>query len=892
MKRSETPSTPNPNLQIKKRLNLILAWCLAAAVEGIAVFILTFTSGSTPTNVWILGLSKVSVGILGFSLGLVLFFSTLAHHFWRNPRSVDRWSGTIERGLRKPWIYGLLVGVSFTLVVLFSQLYHLSGVVSDPYIQGYSVRMQPVMFWLVGLGLQTLVFLPLFRYGLPTKDDTPKSGILRNSGFILVALLLICLVIALTGIGIEPDKVGWDAPGTPITAFQAGLVWVTGVLFLILDAYLKRSSVGGYRKYPLDLFISLLLWVSAFALWAQEPLTRDYFAPEPRAPNYEYYPYSDAALHDLTAQELLIGEGFNGVARKPLYALFLALSHVVAGQNYADVVLFQIAFLAFFPVLIYWLTKGLHHRISGFIAAGLIILREMNAIGLSGEIRVSHAKLLMSDLPAATAIVLITWMLVSWLQDPDKRQYFPFGVGGVIGLLFLLRPQFILLIPAVILLILITFIKRPFRGFISLWLVVLGIVLTLSPWLWRGYQLTGKFTMNDPNQMAFLTQQYHLEPGSEIVTRLPGESEAAFSQRISRYLKDFVFENPGYTTRFITSHFTHNEIEMMLVLPMSFWIVQNPDSDLFPYWLEKFDRLWEECCSLPAYIEASGFWDPIRETIPIKQTLPFLLNLVMISIGLAVVWKRQDIVGLIPLGISIFYSLSTAVGRYSGWRLILPADWVVFLYFSVGMGQITLWLQKFYCNRHKENIEDVDRDSTWNRIKSLPQKMTPPARSGIILAVILLSVGLIPVFVDGLVPQRYDRKSKKVLLVSLSLYGEKEIDHFVADENAVVVEGRALYPRYYRAGEGEPGGGWAAFAERDYDRLGFSLIGAERGGVIMPMEEPPGTFPHASDVIVVGCQNEEFIDAAVIFVDSGNPDETVVFIRPNLNELACPLSTP
>jgi hypothetical protein len=58
------------------------------------------------------------------------------------------------------------------------------------------------------------------------------------------------------------------------------------------------------------------------------------------------------------------------------------------------------------------------------------------------------------------------------------------------------------------------------------------------------------------------------------------------------------------------------------------------------------------------------------------------------------------------------------------------------------------------------------------------------------------------------------------------------------------------------------------------------------------MEEPPKSFPHASDVILVGCQGEEFIDAAVVLLVSVNPETFEVLIRPSLETLACPLPSP
>ena len=139
------------------------------------------------------------------------------------------------------------------------------------------------------------------------------------------------ILIVVTGSGIEPDIVGWDGPGTPVQIIQVGLVWAAGTVFLIVETWSQKWKNGYQRR--LDLLVSVLLWGFAFVLWSQEPLTADYFAPAPRAPNYEVYPYSDAALHDVNSQELLVGEGFPGISRKPLYVLFLAILHNLGGQS-------------------------------------------------------------------------------------------------------------------------------------------------------------------------------------------------------------------------------------------------------------------------------------------------------------------------------------------------------------------------------------------------------------------------------------------------------------------------------------------------------------------------------------------------------------------------------
>jgi hypothetical protein len=453
----------------------------------------------------------------------------------------------------------------------------------------------------------------------------------------------------------------------------------------------------------------------------------------------------------------------------------------------------------------------------------------------------------------------------------------------------LLRPQFVLLIPAVILL-LIVFLKRPLWGFVNFGLITLGIFLTLSPWLWRSYTLTGKFTLNDPDQMAFLTHQYQLEPGADIIPRYPDEPEAAFIKRNNDYVKEFTLEHPGVVARFIASHFTHNKVEMFQALPVTFWYVQNPDSDLFPYWRQQWSKLWEDCCSIHAYVNAVGYWDPLRADIKPYQLPAMVLNLVLISLGLGVMWIRQDIIGWIPLGVSLFYSLSTAVGRYSGWRLILPADWVVYLYFAIGIGQITIWLRMIYTGQSEFKSPETSKTSTWQRINASPGNFEYSIRSGVVLCVILLGIGMVPLIVEFAIPERYAVTPEKDLITKVSEFTDMEIQSFLDHEDAVVIQGRALYPRFYKAGIGEPGNGWPAFSSRDFDRFTLIVIlDSQNSNVILPMEEPPEYFPHASDVVVVGCRKGDYIDAAIVKL-LGDGDHTLV--RSSLTSLACPLLSP
>jgi hypothetical protein len=709
------------------------------------------------------------------------------------------------------------------------------------------------------------------------------------------------VVIAWTRIGIQPDLVGWDPPGVPVLAVEVLAAWGFGMLFLWGYLSLKpridrlwNTGISLAKYVNLDVLIGFVLWLAAVWLWGSEPMSPSYFAPEPRPPNYEIYPYSDAALHDIIAQDLLVGEGFSGVARKPLYAMFLAFSHLLAGQGYDRVMMIQVLVLALFPAFIYFLTSALHHRVSGVIAGILVLLRERNAIDLSRVIGTSHAKLMMSDLPAAVGVVLLAWVLVRWLRAPEERRSYPILLGGILGSLMLIRPQIIVLVGAVFLILLVAFWQRLKGGLFAGGLILLGLVLSLGPWMWRGWRLTGGLVLNDPSQMAFLTQQYNLEPGVSRLQRSPGESEGEFARRVNQTLVDFVRQYPGVVAGFMGAHFVHNQVESVLILPTSYGMVNNPDSDLFPYWRDRWPRLWEDCCSPNAYVTRFPFWGQWEGELAGESLLAISLNLILVSIGIAVALKRRGVSGWVPLALSLAYSLSSAVGRYSGWRLILPADWVSLMYYAIGLGQASFWALSIYSGgRLSSAIEmlvdhqQVDLQHVVPASGRFSRFFTP----GTAVAFGIFLLGCSVLLVDQWVPARYSESPALGTLnaVKTGAVEGEGLRTFLNQEKAVMITGRALYPRYYKANDGEPGDDWPAYNQLPFARLGFFLAGPTPAHIIMAMDAPPEVFPNASDVLVIGCQGEDLIHALVIEINDGVDG---VLTHPAYPTWECPLPKP
>jgi hypothetical protein len=119
---------------------------------------------------------------------------------------------------------------------------------------------------------------------------------------------------------------------------------------------------------------------------------------------------------------------------------------------------------------------------------------------------------------------------------------------------------------------------------------------------------------------------------------------------------------------------------------------------------------------------------------------------------------------------------------------------------------------------------------------------------------------------------------------------EKQRDDLYAflSQGGVAFAGRALYPRYFEPGAGNPGVSKAnLLSPKPYPRLGFYLVGMENNNLALPVDGEPSSFPNASDVLVVGCSPRDILLVAR-FSAAGAVDE--IYLRSLLPaRLRCPL---
>jgi len=844
------------------RLNL--AFALAG---GLLAFWSYISEPSEPDSAIFLGFSYsrlaliVLVLFLWFAIAILLFSSF--RNSWRT-QSIEKFLAGLENQKGVLWISSLWLAIVYGFLFLSD---HQLGALAS-----YRERLLPILLWLAVLAIQFIIFVIYIR-GIHPEAFREHRSVLIASLVVLILFGLLTLGIALTRIGLTPDAVYWQEPGTPISLQQVFLAVVAGIFLSLL---LERTKFG--RSARLDVIVSLVLWGLACAIWFNQSADLTWFSMEPAAPNYQSYPFSDALVYDHAARGYLIGKPISSdFWIKPLYSFFLTTLHALAGENYTFLISLQVIFLAAIPVLAYLLVTSLGSRPAGLVMALLLILREDNALMLSNVIQVSHVKLLLSDVFAMGLMVLLLWAFFHWVEKPGERRVMPVMLGGVLSLLVLTRGHPILLLPFLLCVVYLVPVPRFRLRWEAVVLTLSGFSITLLPWLWRNYELTGKpaFQHTDSAYSAQISNIYSSTPRpldpENLPARYSGESDSAYYDRLQKQAIRFTLDHPDQVAGFISAHYFHNLIFSYIYLPHSFRIENIRD-----------------------YVKTEPFWGAWQGDLSAEGQILFLINLSMMALGFGYLWKKYKYLAFVPLFLGLGYNLSVSVGRLSGWRFILPADWITLIYYAAGLMQFYSLFRSFV-NRGANFVpQENGTPDTIRPLQRLPL-------AGCTLFFLALSVA--PTKGHLLFSQRYPDRSvaqlkedyHKAASVIPASIPSSSLDEFLSMDGAAIVYGQAQNPYFQAAEHEELDGVWSVFyfwphyRPQPFPRLIFNLNGPVSAGIVLPMESAPSSFPDGADVIVIGCRTESGeVNAAAVLIQGDTPIQYVSEPFPT----TCPASAP
>jgi hypothetical protein len=135
---------------------------------------------------------------------------------------------------------------------------------------------------------------------------------------------------------------------------------------------------------------------------------------------------------------------------------------------------------------------------------------------------------------------------------------------------------------------------------------------------------------------------------------------------------------------------------------------------------------------------------------------------------------------------------------------------------------------------------------------------------------------------EHLLPQRYPPASRETILAHLSASDTLRQTQALAQEpGALVLRGRAIYPRYYAAGEGEPLSAKTGYAAMPQARLVFFLLGQTNSLIVFDLPESPAFFPNTADVTLIGLPRKGYIQAEAVLVET--PQKSALYLGPKGN---------
>lgn len=785
------------------------------------------------------------LSITRWALIFPLFVATIASAFatyftWRYPSFRARWLDVDVR----PKLYGFLtIGFPLSGTVTIIGAFILRWWEPDRLLPFFE-RAWPLMAFIIFFSIQSTLWLLTLRFGLHKADFNARTPAL----IAYIILLLAFGFVSLTKLGVTPDPAYWGEPGVPLLGWQLGLALILAVLFFTISL-LPFFKPNARRT---DIIIGVLIWVLAAGIWLSVPnavLKNSFYFPIDPPANMPL-PYSDSAYYDSMAHSLLIGTDYVGeVPTRPLYIIFLTALHLLFGENYNLIIVGQTLVLAAFPVVFYALGKKLHSRLAGVTIALLAIFREWTNLLVSSDTRVSNTKTLLVDVPTLLLILLACLFTLRWLECKNKRS--AFIAGGIFGILLLLRTQSMLILPVVFV---VAFLALRTEKHSSpkemLWLTpmlvfILGVGVSVAPWLAHNYLRIGKFAFDAPFQYQVLASQY------AYTGNLDFQAVNLENKSLSQILITFALKDPGFVAGFISNHFLATETGALLALPL----------------IAPFNGL-----NTPINL----YWTSFDGTLAWYNILLLIGYLAFIAIGLGASWKRWRWMGLLPLAFNLGYAAANGIGRFSGWRYDLPADWIAYFYFGVGFAEILFWLASVFgfhplftpnwSSGQAENTDKTDlaRNERNNFVRFIP------------LAAAFALVGALPWITESInPPARYPTLSPAVLQTQLAegqtVVSSEQILAFGAQPEAVTLQGWLLYPRTFGGNAGLVSATpWPSYAPRDYPRLGFKLLNRNVREVVFPDKGVHIGNVQGFDVIVLGCQRENYIEARLLLFPNDN----------------------
>ena len=737
---------------------------------------------------------------------------------------------TIEKALKNPrsrfWIIIiLLMAVLFAVMTLRTAylLFHTTGIFywKVLYQRGLPLVIGGTAVCLIICALILLSSRDAVRQTLHT--DRKKW---LSAGMLCLIGLCAGLLCAQTGLGLVRENAFWGKPTVPLLEWHILFVFALCLTWFCADHFTANGIPDRLKG-----LLPLVIWIFAAAVWASIPNQNGFFSPAGRAPNYETYPFSDGSFYGHYARAAAAGMGFKGddIPPRPLYIAFLTGLHLIGNNQYDRIIFLQTLVLGLLPVFVYLCGRDLHSTEAGIGAALLVILRETHSI-LAAPFghNVSTTKYFFADLPTALVCAAFVWLTIRWQKSTHSKAgcRWAFAAGCALGAMVLIRTQCFFLILMLLFPLIPAFRKSGAAALKQVLLFTAALLVCIAPWLLRSHRITGEFVFDHPmTQTAEMARSYNFD--GEDLSQLPDENDGDYTKRMTAFIASSMRKHFPVIAGFVTTHFLNSEISNFRLFP-----------------LRDHMTAQEELLK-----SMEGFWELLDSGDLTVYNLIFLgLGFLVWAIGAAACEQRCPHAGFLPLAALTVFNFSTALGRYSAGRYLIPTDWIMMLYFAAGICEILSILFRF-CSG-EESLKTGQRENI-------------PSYGTTMIAILLIAAA-IPL-ADRAIPRKFIQDDPAAVKEKT---GALRME--CAPEDQIYLHAIAVYPRYYAAGEGEPESAKQGYGAADHGRLMFlTLAPGSFGTIEMPLDQPPESLPDGSEVWFSACQMGATSIAESLITESG-----------------------
>ncbi|MBT7088608.1 hypothetical protein HN928_06580, partial [bacterium] len=622
-----------------KRFGLYI-YFLVAFIEGIIATLFLVQLPSKTEYLFTFGLSFQRFALVLGNITFAFFFFFIAIYLWKHPGISKKLETHLSQGKISSIVFLALniVGTTFIILAFLLPEYRFSSYL------GYFERLRPTIIWFALIYLQTnLLLISWKNFTKPYKYQAKRAVITFMALFIATWVF-----IASSRLGINPDDRYWNEAGVPLLNEQIFIALVISIIFLFFISRTKKSQSHSFLAFihkKQDIFIFITLWIIVAIFWINEPLPHNFFAPGPYPPNNELSPYADPAAFDTGGQFALIGQGLfnNGFYNRPLLSGFLALLHLIVGQNYLIVVALQTAIYASLAPILYLIGKELHSRTAGILISFFVVFKNINAIASSTWILSVHSKYMLTEFPTAITLALFTLWFIRWQKKGDKKERYLILAGGVLGLGIMLRTNILFFIPLALLLPILK-LKTNWKKLLqTTTLLLLAFFFTISPWMWRSQKVASRpfFFLDiitevirtryslDVDDVPASRAELGMSIASQHLVRRKAYPVNTLPRQLTQTKSNNHFQSGALF--FIPNHFFHNIVTSVLTLPTSFVFhdLRHTIKNIYPYWNKINGQGWG----------GQLIWE---------AKIVLLWNLFLLSLGLGIAWKKWRVTGLLP----------------------------------------------------------------------------------------------------------------------------------------------------------------------------------------------------------------------------------------------------